>query len=214
MYKEYGLQGWWPINGKYPGKIKLNDKDIFEISLGAILTQNTSWKNVDKALGNLRENKMLQINELRLIDIRKLALLIKSSGYNNQKAKKIKEFIKFLDSRIQINRENLLSVWGIGKETADSILLYAYNKPYFVIDSYTKRVFSRLGFCKEDIGYDELQQLFHDNLDHNFKLFNEYHALIVEHAKRFCRKKPECIGCPLNTKCDYYKKNYENLINE
>src|SRR3989338_4706024 len=112
-----------------------------------ILTQNTSWNNVEKALYNLRKNDMLNVDKLRLIDIKKLAELIKSSGYNNQKARKIKEFIKFLDSGEDISRKNLLSVWGIGKETADSMLLYAYNKSYFVIDSYTKRIFSRLGFC-------------------------------------------------------------------
>lgn len=211
----YGYQGWWPLfNGKtgkieyHPGNYNLpeNDAQRFEICQGAILTQNTSWKNVEKALDNLRKNNLLDIKRLKLLDIKRLAELVKSSGYNNQKARKIKEFIKFLDSGKEINRENLLSVWGIGKETADSILLYAYKKPYFVIDAYTKRVFSRLGFCDESISYDNLQKLFHDGLGRNFRLFNEYHALLVEHAKRHCKKNPECKDCPINKHCDYYMK--------
>lgn len=211
----YGKQGWWPLFNEKTGKIEYhprnyklpeNDAQRFEICQGAILTQNTSWKNVEKAVLNLRKNNFLDVERLQLIDLKKLAKLIRSSGYNNQKAKKIKEFIKFLDSGYEINRENLLSVWGIGKETADSILLYAYKKPYFVIDAYTKRIFSRLGFCDEDMGYDKLQRFFHDNLVNSTKIFNEYHALIVEHAKRHCKKKPECGNCPLNKGCDYYKK--------
>ena len=214
LYNYYGAQGWWPINKNYSGKLRLNYGEKFEICLGAILTQNTSWTNVEKTLSNLRKNNILNINKLRLIDINKLAELIKSSGYNNQKSKKIKQFIKFLDSDKEINRENLLDVWGIGKETADSILLYAYNKPYFVIDTYTRRIFSRLGFCDEKIDYDKLQDLFHSGLDKNFILFNEYHALVVEHAKVFCRKTPVCSSCPLNDFCEYYKDNCERLINK
>ncbi len=210
----YGYQGWWPLFNKetcrieyHPGNYHLpeNNAQRFEICQGAILTQNTSWKNVEKTLENLRQNNLLDKNKLKNINEKKLAELIKSAGYNNQKAKKIKEFIRFLDSKIEINRENLLSVWGIGKETADSMLLYAYQKPVFVIDSYTKRVFSRLGFCSENIIYDELQKIFHDNLRKDCKLFNEYHALIVEHAKRYCKKVPLCKNCPLNKNCKHYK---------
>lgn len=217
----YGYQGWWPLfneeTGKieyHPGKYSLpeNDSQRFEICLGAILAQNTSWKNVEKALGNLRKNNLLNKEEIKLIETKKLAGLIKSSGYNNQKAKKIKEFIIFLDSKKEINRENLLGVWGIGKETADSILLYAYSKPIFVIDSYTKRIFSRLGFCEENINYNKLQDLFHENLGKDTKLFNEYHALIVEHAKRFCRKKPLCRRCSLNNICNFYKTNESCIV--
>ena len=206
LLESYGKQNWWPINGKYLPKNSLNQKEIFEICLGAILTQNTSWNNVEKTLKNLREKNLLDIDELRKINLKKLAELIKSSGYNNQKARKIKEFIKFLDSGNEITRENLLSVWGIGKETADSILLYAYNRPYFVIDSYTKRIFSRLGFCDENLDYDKLQELFHKDLDNNSKLFNEYHALIVQHAKSHCKKKPDCLSCPLRDDCKYFKE--------
>ncbi len=206
LLKEYGKQGWWPLSGKYSGKARLSEKDKFEICLGAILTQNTSWNNVENTLENLRKNNVLNIDKLREININKLAELIKSSGYNNQKARKIKEFIKFLDSKKEINRNNLLEVWGVGKETADSVLLYTYSKPIFVVDSYTKRIFSRLGFCKEDVSYDELQDIFHNNLKKDFKLFNEYHALLVEHAKRYCKKKPLCSSCPIRDNCKFFGK--------
>ncbi|MBS3167505.1 endonuclease [Candidatus Woesearchaeota archaeon] len=210
LLKEYGEQGWWPLGGIYNTKNKLSnldDKSKFEICLGAILTQNTSWKNVEISLNNLRKNNCLNINKLRDLSIEELAFLIKSSGYNNQKAKKVKEFIKFLDSGKEVSRDNLLSVWGIGNETVDSILLYAHKKPYFVVDAYTKRIFSRIGLCKENVDYIELQKLFHDNLEENSEFFNEYHALLVEHAKRYCKKKPSCNGCPLKNECKYYKEN-------
>ena len=206
LYKVYGKQGWWPLGGKYSGKINLNEKESLEISLGAILTQNTSWNNAEKALENLRKNNLLDKEKLKLIETEKLAFLIKSSGNNNQKAKKIKEFIRFLDSKKEITRENLLSIWGVGKETADSILLYAYKQPYFVIDTYTKRIFSRLGFCEDNASYDDLQDLFSKNLDKDFKLFNEYHALLLEHAKRHCRKEPLCSGCPINKQCKFFRE--------
>lgn len=213
LLEVYGYQGWWPLFNEKTSKIEYhpgdysypkNDSQRFEICQDAILTQNTSWKNVEKALENLKKYNLLNKEKLKLIEIKKLAEIIKSSGYNNQKAKKIKEFIKFLDSKKEINRNNLLAIWGIGNETADSILLYAHKNPVFVIDSYTKRIFSRLGFCKESINYDELQKLFHKNLEKNHKLFNEYHALIVEHAKRFCKKKPLCDNCPIKTHCKYF----------
>ncbi len=215
LLAEYGYQGWWPLfNGK-TGKIEYHQKDYilpkndaqrFEICLGAILTQNTSWKNAEKALKNLRENNLLKRDKLILINSAKLAELIKSSGYNNQKAKKIKEFITFLDSGKEISRENLLSVWGVGRETADSMLLYAYQRPIFVIDAYTKRIFSRIGLCNENISYDNLQQIFQNNLDNNSQLFNEYHALLVEHGKRHCKKIPQCKSCPIKNNCSHYKK--------
>ncbi|MBS3175326.1 endonuclease [Candidatus Woesearchaeota archaeon] len=204
----YGKQGWWPINNQYGNKVILNEEEKFEICIGAILTQNTSWNNVEKALKNLRNNKLLNKEKLNEINEKELALLIKPSGYNNQKARKIKEFIKFLISKKEITRENLLNVWGIGEETADSILLYAYQKQIFVIDAYTKRIFSRLGMCKENIDYNGLQIKFHSNLKTNHKIFNEYHALIVKHAKEFCNKKPKCKNCPLRNRCKYFRKTY------
>ncbi len=194
LLNHFGKQNWWPT---------ISNNKAFEISIGAILTQNTSWKNVEKAIKNLKDNNLLSKDAIKKIKVERLAKLIKSSGYHNQKAKKLKEFVKFLESSKEINRENLLSIWGIGKETADSILLYAYNKPIFVIDSYTKRVFSRLGLCYKDIGYEELQNLFHKNLLKDYKLFNEYHALIVRLAKDICKTKPLCHKCPLNSICSY-----------
>ena len=203
LLKEFKEQGWWPVNDKYhSGYLKPEiKKEVLEICLGAILTQNTSWKNVEKALDELRKNNLIDLSNLRKIDIKKLAEIIKISGYNNQKARKIKEFVKFLDSEKEITRENLLNIWGVGPETADSILLYAYKKPIFVIDAYTKRIFNRLGFKEKS--YYELQELFMKNLDKDFKIFNEYHALLVKLGKDYCKKKPLCQNCPLNKICEF-----------
>ena len=191
--KHFGFQNWWPV---------ISDNPKLEISIGAILTQNTSWLNVEKCIKALNDKNLLDREKLKPLKDEELALLIRSSGYNNQKAKKIKLFLNF--SR-EITRENLLSIWGIGKETADSILLYAYNQPNFVIDAYTKRIFSRLGLIKEDLDYDEIKSLFENNLEKDVKLYKQYHALIVEHAKRYCRKKPLCKLCPLSNDCSYFK---------
>ncbi|MEK6841358.1 MAG: endonuclease [Nanoarchaeota archaeon] len=174
LLKEYGKQNWWPYATK--------NKQL-EMCLGAILTQNTSWNNVEKALSNLNRKDLINKDKLAKISVKKLAFLIKSSGYHNQKARKIKEFIKFLNSGKEITRENLLDIWGIGPDTADSILLYAYNKPYFVIDAYTKRIFSRLGYCKEDIKYEELQNLITNKIPKDVDLYKEFHALLVKHGK-------------------------------
>tara|TARA_Y100000310_G_C20632958_1_gene789610 strand:+ start:904 stop:1554 length:651 start_codon:yes stop_codon:yes gene_type:complete len=186
LLKIHGPQGWWPLNNIYEQKNKtkqLTKDEKFEISLGAILTQNTSWKNVEKALENLRTHNTLNKEGIQNIQTDKLTKLIKPSGYHNQKTKKLKIFADFLDSKKQINRENLLTLWGIGPETADSILLYAHRKPIFVVDVYTKRVFSNLGFFKPDETYDKVQKLFMNNLSQDHLLFNEFHALIVEHTK-------------------------------
>ena len=183
LYEEYGPQGWWPINNKYNKQdfSKKTEQERFEISVGAILTQNTSWKNVETALNKLRDNNVLNKKTIRNISQEALAKLIKSSGYHNQKARKLKEFAEF---NKKVTRENLLSVWGIGPETADSILLYAYNQPIFVIDEYTKRVMLHNGIGKEEWNYEKWQVFFHENLKKDYKLFNEFHALFVEHAKK------------------------------
>lgn len=205
LLKEHSQQGWWPVKGEDDDKAVYHKKDYsfprneeqaFEIMIGAILTQNTSWKNVEKALDNLRQNKALNPGALKKLKINKLAELIKSSGYHNQKAKKLKAFAKFYFLGKEFTRENLLDVWGIGPETADSILLYALKKPYFVVDTYTKRIFSRIGLCNINDKYEDVQKLFHDSLPKDFKLYNEYHALIVEHAKVCCgikESKKKCI---------------------
>lgn len=194
LLKEYGPQGWWPIGGVYDARIP-NEQEQFEICIGAILTQNTAWTNVEKALLNLRGN--LSQEKLRTIPIEKLGRLIKPAGYFNQKAKKIKQFIAFLDSKKEIKRENLLGVWGIGPETADSILLYAYNKPYFVVDAYTKRILYSYNLIKEHASYEEIQQLFHQKIKKDPFIYKEYHGLFVAHAKKYYSKKPYGLTDPL-----------------
>jgi len=207
LYKTYGPQKWWPttlegnLHPTYHGK-KPTPKQKFEIIIGAILTQNTAWKNVEKAIFNLNNTKLLDINKIKSEKKHKIANLIKPSGYYNQKAERLKLAAKFFSKNNQPTRKQLLSVKGIGPETADSILLYAFNKPIFVIDAYTKRIFSRIGICKNKYSYDELQNIFHSSLPRSPKLFNEYHALIVELAKKHCTKNPDCISCPISKYCE------------
>lgn len=198
LYHSFGPQYWWPA------------KTRFEVMVGAILTQNTSWSNAEKAINNLKKHKLLKPKELHKLPQKKLSNLIVPAGYYNIKAKRLKEFLNFLFKNYKGNlkkmasmdtptlRRQLLSVNGIGPETADSILLYALNKPVFVIDAYTKRIFSRHGLIKDDAGYEQIQNLFMKNLKPQVKSFNEYHALLVKLAKDFCLKtKPKCNLCPL-----------------
>lgn len=194
LEEEYGKMNWWPT---------VSNNRRFEICVGAILTQNTSWGNVEKAIRNLDKFNFLRKDAIKQLNEEELGQLIRSSGYFRQKAKKLKAFVDFLDSKKEITRENLLNVWGIGKETADSILLYAYDKPVFVIDSYTMRIMRRIGFEFKD--YDELQNKFIENLPEDVKLFNEFHALFVRHGKDVCKTKPKCEICCLNKKCKYFK---------
>ncbi len=208
LFSAFGPQGWWPINGEYKQR-KLSEKDRLEVCIGAILTQNTSWKNVEKALENLHKNELIDLKKLAKIQDEKLEKLIQCSGYYRQKAKKLKIFAQtILKSGSLKNffakenlRDELLSIWGVGPETADSIILYAAEKPVFVIDAYTKRIMSRFGKCKPGVDYHELQDYFHKKLERNHKLFNEYHALFVELAKRSCKKVPDCSSCPIKKSC-------------
>ncbi len=201
LYKFYGPQHWWPADGS------------FEVAIGAILTQNTSWANVERAIANLKTQDCLSFERLFRINKGKLSCLIRPAGYYNIKTERIKNFIKFLKMSYQgcldkmrvkdtvTLRQELLSVNGIGKETADSILLYALDKPVFVVDAYTKRIFSRHGFFHETIDYDDAQDFFLAHLKPDVKVFNEFHALIVRLAKDFCKKnKKNCHGCPLYEK--------------
>lgn len=186
LFKKHNYQGWWPIKGKYHPQdysYPKNKNEIFEIIIGAILTQNTNWKNTEKALQNLREENIISPEKIIKISHEELSELIKSSGYFNQKTKKLKAFAEFyIKSEGKIpTREELLKVWGIGKETADSILLYAYKQPYFVIDAYTKKLMKKYFNIEND--YDKLQEFFHNNLLRDYKLFNEFHALIVAEGK-------------------------------
>lgn len=219
LLNNYKRQGWWPVTPQYSLSPQYSggpkaDKQILEVIFGAILTQNTSWKNVEKAIIELNKHNLIDIDKILSIEQQNIASLIKSSGYHNQKSTKLKEVCRFLKQHpitelktkpIAELRSLLLSVKGIGPETADSIILYAFKKPIFVIDAYTKRIMSRIGLCNHDnsrdVSYDELQRLFMDNLINDEQLFNEYHALLVEHAKRYCRSKPLCWECILRDKC-------------
>ena len=184
LLKEYGYQGWWPLlnNGYHPKDYEppLTRNEVFEISVGAILTQNTNWNNVQKALTNLNKKKLLNPEKLIKTNIKLLKECVKPAGYYNQKADYLKNFTKFFQSLNKTpSRDELLSIKGIGDETADSILLYAYKVPTFVVDAYTKRLFPELGD-----NYNKVKKFFEDNLPKDYKLFQEFHALIVEHAKK------------------------------
>lgn len=194
----FGHRNWWP--GETP----------FEVMVGAILTQNTNWVNVEKAIANLKAFDALSPEALYKIDVNALAQLIRSSGYFNIKAQRLKAFIKWFVEKYDgsINklkkapmeelRLDVLSIKGVGKETADSILLYALAMPTFVVDAYTHRVFSRHALVPEEADYDEIKEFFESNLPKNGELFNDYHAQIVEVAKNFCHKaEPFCHKCPL-----------------
>jgi len=212
LYKIYGPQGWWPIikkNSKDTGiactyhpedyHIPQNKSQIYEICIGAILTQNTAWKNVEKALINLHQINGLNPKNINKINFEELKQAIRPAGYFNQKAKKIQQFNEFFQNlkNKTPSRENLLNVWGIGPETADSILLYAYKQTSFVIDVYTKRIFSNLGLIDENMKYDEVKSIFEQNIKSDLIIYQEYHALIVEHAKNFYNKKSNYSKDPL-----------------
>jgi len=197
LYRAFGPQHWWP--GETP----------FEIAVGAILTQNTNWGNVEKAIENVKRGKSLSAKRIHEMSEKHLASLIKPAGYFNIKAKRLKAFIDFLIKKYQGNmkrmenrdtetlRKSLLRISGIGLETADSILLYALNKPVFVVDAYTRRVLSRHNMIENNDRYEQIQDLFHANLKKDIRLFNEYHALFVRLGKTYCKRKPHCEGCPL-----------------
>ena len=209
LHKAYGSQGWWPLSKgrlrtKHHSGPPKNSHDQWEIIVGAILTQNTSWSNVEKAIENLNRKNLLRIDRIRKAPVARIAELIRPAGYFNQKAERLKliakYFSKHFNDRTIPSREELLAVKGIGPETADSILLYAFGQPYFVVDAYTRRLFSRLGLIEKDASYDEIQEFFINGLSHvrgkkKVEMFKEYHALIVEHAKRHCMSRPECEGC-------------------
>lgn len=177
--------------------------------VGAILTQNTAWTNVEKAILNLKRAKALSFKALRKISRKELARLIRPAGYFNVKADRLKCFIDFLDRECggdlrrlmrepaSLLRQKLLSVKGIGPETADSILLYALDKKSFVIDAYTKRIFSRHGLARNHEHYERWRELFTRALPEDLDLYNDYHAQIVRLGKEYCRKSPHCIPCPL-----------------
>jgi len=199
MFATYGPQHWWP--GDTPT----------EIIIGAILTQNTAWRNVERAIENLKNASALNWLDLRDLPHEQLAELIRPAGYFNVKTRRLKAFVQWLWDSYNADldrmfatplhslREELLSINGIGRETADSILLYACGLPTFVVDAYTARILTRHRLIDETADYDEIKELFESSLPDNVQLFNEYHALLVHVGKEHCRPKPRCSGCPLES---------------
>lgn len=198
LLENYGEQNWWPADSK------------LECAIGAILTQNTSWNNVEKAIINIKSVMDITIENLSVLSTNELSLLIRPSGFYKQKAKRIKRLIEFINNQYEGKIENmehenlkslragLLSINGIGPETADCILLYVVNKPIFVIDKYTYRLLYRHGFIIRETSYSEMQNLFMENLGNRSGLFGEFHALIVEVGKNHCKKRAICEDCPIN----------------
>ncbi|MDP6824019.1 MAG: hypothetical protein QF554_12095 [Dehalococcoidia bacterium] len=201
LFAAYGPQYWWPGDGP------------FDVIVGAILTQNTNWSNVEKALESLRLAGVWSFGAIRRTKRKELAMLIQSSGYFNQKARKLHEFatlveIDFhgsLDQLLDLPksdlRARLLGVWGIGEETADDVVLYAAGKPSFVIDAYTRRIVDRLGWRVDGERYTDYQSLFTERLPPDAALYNEFHALLDVHASRVCRPTPMCEECSLLVMC-------------
>jgi endonuclease-3 related protein len=203
LFEHFGPQGWWPA------------ETPFEVCVGAILTQGTTWKNVEKAIQNLKAKGLLSPRALYQLDQKTLAELIRPCGYYNVKAKRLKNFISFLVEKYEGEierlrgkdlkkvRDELLGVSGLGKETVDSILLYALDYPIFVVDAYTYRILHRHSLAPEEITYDELQEFFMNNLPSDLNLFKEFHALLVACGKTYCKaKSPSCNGCPLGKQGD------------
>ncbi len=204
----FGPQHWWPGDG------------AFEVIVGAILTQNTAWTNVEKAMVNLKRDRLLTPTALRQARTEQIARRVRPSGYYHLKARKLKVFVLHLFEKHRGRlahlfaqdtaslRAELLDVYGIGPETADSIILYAANQPIFVVDAYTRRIAARLGLARADASYDELQQLFMAHLPPDTAMFNEYHALLVALGKHFCLKSlPRCAECPLCALCPAGKRS-------
>ncbi len=214
LLKTYGLQGWWPIpftgnrliqsndsGGYHPGDydIPMNDAQKLEIAVGAILTQNTNWNNVVTAMASLDAAGLCSMQGLLHGKIEQISLVIKSAGYHNQKAQYLKNFVHFLQQfpfktlereSTETIREKLLGIKGIGPETADCILLYALKRPSFVVDAYTRRILSHLGIVSETAGYNSIKKLFESSLKKDPIVFQEYHALLVNHGKRYYSRKP------------------------
>lgn len=197
LFERFGPRHWWP------------GETQFEIITGAVLTQNTNWANVEKAIANLRAANLLTPEKLHNIEVSELASLIRPAGYYNIKAKRLKNFVDWLfenyDGKLtelekvetEQLRNELLGIKGVGRETADSILLYALNREVFVVDAYTGRVAIRHGLIEPEADYEQLRELFQSNLPQDVQLFNEYHALLVRAGKEFCKPKARCAGCPL-----------------
>lgn len=199
LYRAFGPQHWWPA------------KTPFEVMVGAILTQNASWQNVERAIANLKRHRLLAPKALLGLPVRRLQQLLRPSGFFRVKEKRLRALVSFLQEQYDGDiarmrraplpqlRTELLAVHGVGRETADSILLYALEKPVFVIDAYTRRVLTRHGLARVDTDYDEVRAMFEQALPRSVRLYNEFHALFVRLAKTYCRTRPVCTGCPLET---------------
>ncbi len=197
LRRRYGPQHWWPADTP------------FEVMVGAILTQNTAWANVEKAILNLKAAGILDPRRLLAVGTDALALAIRPAGYYNVKARRLRGFIEWFAARCGGDverlkripparlREELLEIKGVGPETADSILLYALGVPTFVVDAYTHRVLHRHGLVPEETTYEEMKELFEKSLPRDPALYNEFHALLVAVGKEHCRPVPRCDGCPL-----------------
>jgi len=207
LLARYGPQHWWPA------------EEPFEVIVGAILTQSAAWGNVEKAIANLKSAEALSPRALRRLPLSKLATLVHPCGYYNAKALKLKSFAFWLGNHYKDDldslfvtetddlRQQLLSIHGIGQETADSIILYAAAKPIFVIDAYTRRIISRIGLAPEKDSYAAYKTFFMENLPPDTELFNEYHALLVCLGKNVCRRHPLCSQCCLNDICHFSASN-------
>lgn len=203
LYRTYGPQNWWPADSQ------------FEIIVGAILTQSTAWVNVEKAINNLKAAEAMSFNRIYSISLNHLRELIRPSGYYNSKADKLKAFVnyvsdhyggdlnRFIGKPLELLRPELITIYGIGNETADDIILYASNQPSFVIDEYTRRIILRIGLKPEIKKYHDYKDLFESNIRKDTSLYNEYHALLVEHGKRVCKSAPICASCCLRNMCSY-----------
>jgi endonuclease-3 related protein len=200
LLKHYGPQHWWP--GDTP----------FEVMVGAILTQRTSWRNVEQAIKNLKKAGLMTADSIAGSSVDKIRSLVRPSGFYNVKAERLFSLARYLNENydspedifkndIQDVREELLGLRGIGKETADSMILYAGNNPIFVVDAYTKRMCERLDIPVKSLDYDDLQSYFQEAMPKDANIYKEFHALIVIHGKEMCKTRPVCKGCPLQSIC-------------
>ena len=201
LLEHHDPQHWWPADSP------------FEVMVGAILVQSTAWTNAEHAIRNLKSADALSPSAIRDLDTADLESLIRPSGFFRVKSKKLVAFCRFLGERYQDDvdsmtgqqteslRDQLLTVYGIGEETADDILLYALGHPVFVVDAFTRRIFSRLGLCDQKASYRALQDMFHEEIEPDADLYGEYHALIVRHGNTVCKRRPTCNECPLSSDC-------------
>jgi len=203
LISHFGPQGWWPAETPY------------EVVVGAILTQNTSWRNVERAIDNLKKYNLLEERKILKIPLERLKVLIRPAGFYNVKSKRLKnvtkhivnnygstEELKRCDKDLYMLREELLSIKGVGKETADTILLYSLDRPIFVVDNYTRRILSRYGIIDNNLDYDRIRMFFENSIPRDVEIYKEYHALIVQLGKTFCKKRrPKCLDCPLFEGC-------------